>query len=365
MESGLDADAGDFALVSRFHAHLLLARSQVRGFYLMPLAGYYDVKHHSVVSLGSGWKAVGLNDRPAIEELGAPAIPDTELQAHKQTLASEIISGEGSDETEQPEWRERLLARLTDGPMVPVATIGAGSPRSDPLQRARKFLDEKQLPMALAELRQAPHSAPGSAGAWLALAQAAERVGSPELAREAFGEARKHGEDPVSCWLGQAHANYALDRPDDALSNALSALQLNPAQPQVLEIRHAAERAIVLKRTLQRDYTNALHLLLDMRSRYPKDPEVHFRIGECLFTLHGDLKEAIAALDDAERLEFPQKFWIFFFRGASKFSLGDGAGASRDLTAALALDPSHAETIEMLESLGADERKRVPRRRAE
>jgi tetratricopeptide (TPR) repeat protein len=361
--SGLVTAEGDVGLASRFHAHLLLARSQVRGFYLSPLTGYYDVKHHSVVSLGSGWKAAGLNDRPAFEDLSPPAIPDAELQSHKQALASEIILGAAPGTSGQPKWRRQLVEGLANGPTGLVSAVPGT--QSDSVQRAREFLTEGQLLLARAELRQAPDGALGNAGTWLALAQAAERVGAPDLAHEAFGEARRWGEDPISCWLGQAHADLALLRLDDALTTALRALQLSPAHPQALAIRQATERAIVQKLTLEGNYNKALQLLLDMRSRYDADPEVHFRIGECLFSLQGDLEEAVAALDAAERLEFPQKFWIFFFRGASKFCLGDGAGASNDLKAALALDPSHVETMKMLESLSADERKRALSRRAE
>jgi hypothetical protein len=76
---GLKARVGDLAIVTRFHAHLYLSRMGVRGVFLGPEIGknsngYYQVKHRSLLDIGSNWKrcedlsALSLNDFPPIHD---------------------------------------------------------------------------------------------------------------------------------------------------------------------------------------------------------------------------------------------------------------------------------------------------------
>lgn len=52
---GISAGPNDFGLASRFHAHLLLAQRGVRGIFCSQKQDYYNVKHNSLLSLGSPW----------------------------------------------------------------------------------------------------------------------------------------------------------------------------------------------------------------------------------------------------------------------------------------------------------------------
>jgi polysaccharide pyruvyl transferase WcaK-like protein len=60
MRSGLQARIGDLAIVSRFHAHLLLLRAGVRGILIVEDGlnfgnDYYQTKHQSLLDTGSNW----------------------------------------------------------------------------------------------------------------------------------------------------------------------------------------------------------------------------------------------------------------------------------------------------------------------
>ena len=63
-------------LTTRFHHHLVAALHGARGVALSGKPGYYDVKHQSVIEVGSNWSLVhaGQTSEPvALEELTAPA----------------------------------------------------------------------------------------------------------------------------------------------------------------------------------------------------------------------------------------------------------------------------------------------------
>ncbi|PWC07424.1 polysaccharide pyruvyl transferase family protein [Mycetocola zhujimingii] len=54
-ERGLPAGANQTWLTSRFHFHLLAAAAGAKGTWLSLAPGYYDVKHGSLATLGTGW----------------------------------------------------------------------------------------------------------------------------------------------------------------------------------------------------------------------------------------------------------------------------------------------------------------------
>ena len=62
-------------LTTRFHHHLIAALHGARGVALSGKPGYYDVKHQSVIDVGSNWSLVHAGqdwDTVALEELAAP-----------------------------------------------------------------------------------------------------------------------------------------------------------------------------------------------------------------------------------------------------------------------------------------------------
>lgn len=65
---GLPLSAEQTWVTSRFHLHLLAAAAGARGIAVGMKKGYYDVKHESVASLGSGWPLALDSDAPAIPE---------------------------------------------------------------------------------------------------------------------------------------------------------------------------------------------------------------------------------------------------------------------------------------------------------
>jgi hypothetical protein len=52
---GLPIDAAQYWVTTRFHFHLLAAAAGARGTAINVHPGYYDVKHRSLLSLGTGW----------------------------------------------------------------------------------------------------------------------------------------------------------------------------------------------------------------------------------------------------------------------------------------------------------------------
>lgn len=57
--NGLPLSDNQEWLTTRFHFHVLAAAAGAKGTVIGAKAGYYDVKHHSVLDLGSGWSYVG------------------------------------------------------------------------------------------------------------------------------------------------------------------------------------------------------------------------------------------------------------------------------------------------------------------
>lgn len=59
---GLPLSAGQEWVTTRFHFHLLAAAAGARGTAVGIKPGYYDVKHQSLIDLGSGWNYVGADE---------------------------------------------------------------------------------------------------------------------------------------------------------------------------------------------------------------------------------------------------------------------------------------------------------------
>lgn len=53
FKTGIRVSYEDFIITHRFHHHFLFARSGVNGMYISPSSEYYDVKHGSIIELGS------------------------------------------------------------------------------------------------------------------------------------------------------------------------------------------------------------------------------------------------------------------------------------------------------------------------
>ena len=92
---GFPSGPNDFMITQRFHPHLIGARAGMQGMYSSG-SDYYDVKHGSVVELGSPFTALDLDalegGRPA-PVAGTLAARDAELVAQKRATASGIADG--------------------------------------------------------------------------------------------------------------------------------------------------------------------------------------------------------------------------------------------------------------------------------
>ena len=94
---GLPARPAQRWLTTRFHIHLMAAAAGAAGTVLSGQAGYYDVKHRSLLDLGTGWNLVAagtdLSDASA-EPSVDPGFPARarELAARKRALAERIYS---------------------------------------------------------------------------------------------------------------------------------------------------------------------------------------------------------------------------------------------------------------------------------
>lgn len=69
-QHGLPLSSRQTWLTTRFHFHLLGAAAGASGIALGIKEGYYDVKHDSLLHLGSGWTFTTPDDRPEIPEAG-------------------------------------------------------------------------------------------------------------------------------------------------------------------------------------------------------------------------------------------------------------------------------------------------------
>lgn len=92
---GLPAREGQAWLTTRFHIHLMAAAAGAAGTVLAGREGYYDVKHRSLIELGTGWRVVPAgtdvsadDHRPTV----APGFPAKarELASSKRALANRI-----------------------------------------------------------------------------------------------------------------------------------------------------------------------------------------------------------------------------------------------------------------------------------
>lgn len=93
-DHGFPARPGQRWLTSRFHFHLLAAAAGAEGAVVNARPGYYDVKHGSLIALGTGWT---LRDRDGSGDVRATASPDfpdlaRRLGAEKSRLATRLYA---------------------------------------------------------------------------------------------------------------------------------------------------------------------------------------------------------------------------------------------------------------------------------
>lgn len=87
---GLPVRPGQSWYTSRFHLHMVAAAAGASGVAIGIFDDYYDVKHQSLLDLGTGWTYVSANDDPALPEPSAdPAFPSKapQLAARKRAEA--------------------------------------------------------------------------------------------------------------------------------------------------------------------------------------------------------------------------------------------------------------------------------------
>lgn len=92
-EEGFPARSGQEWLTTRFHFHLLAAAAGARGTIVTTRPGYYDVKHESLLALGTGWR---MQPSEMTEQTTAPdgsaefAATARRLGAEKSALAKRL-----------------------------------------------------------------------------------------------------------------------------------------------------------------------------------------------------------------------------------------------------------------------------------
>ncbi len=62
LKDGIKLGKNDFAICSRFHAHLLFAKLGIKGYYVCGNDVYYKIKHETLVKLGSKWQLFANNN---------------------------------------------------------------------------------------------------------------------------------------------------------------------------------------------------------------------------------------------------------------------------------------------------------------
>ncbi|MGN5731822.1 polysaccharide pyruvyl transferase family protein [Arthrobacter psychrochitiniphilus] len=91
--NGLPVAASQEWLTTRFHFHLLAAAAGATGTVIEAKTGYYDVKHESVKSLGSGWKYAAAGDSPAPQTANTLQQNLPTLMARKMAEAAKLYPG--------------------------------------------------------------------------------------------------------------------------------------------------------------------------------------------------------------------------------------------------------------------------------
>ena len=92
LMTGFPTGPGDFMVTQRFHPHLIGARAGLQGMYSSG-SDYYDVKHGSVVQLGSPFTALDhdlLQKPPSAQGSNALAERDAALVDQKRSIAANI-----------------------------------------------------------------------------------------------------------------------------------------------------------------------------------------------------------------------------------------------------------------------------------
>ncbi|MFK4761410.1 polysaccharide pyruvyl transferase family protein [Microbacterium sp. ZW T5_45] len=91
-EDGFPARSGQEWLTSRFHFHLLAAAAGAKGAVVHVKPGYYDVKHDSLVAVGTGWSTV-VDGEPIVPTVN-PDFPEIarRIGRRKAKLASRLYS---------------------------------------------------------------------------------------------------------------------------------------------------------------------------------------------------------------------------------------------------------------------------------
>lgn len=88
-QHGLPLSAEQEWVTTRFHFHLLASAAGAKGIALGVKPGYYDVKHRSLIELGSGWEYIGAEGHTPSEAV-APA--GGNLAAHLPNLTARKLS---------------------------------------------------------------------------------------------------------------------------------------------------------------------------------------------------------------------------------------------------------------------------------
>lgn len=87
---GLPVRRGQYWYTSRFHPHMVAASAGAKGVAIGILDDYYDIKHRSLLDLGTGWTYASTNDDAGLPEpSGLPGFQDTALRlaSRKRTEA--------------------------------------------------------------------------------------------------------------------------------------------------------------------------------------------------------------------------------------------------------------------------------------
>lgn len=94
-DHGFPAKPGQTWLTSRFHFHLLAAAAGATGSVVNAREGYYDVKHGSLIDLGTGWSVQdGDEGAPLVPATGDPAFAEIARRqgAERAALAARLYS---------------------------------------------------------------------------------------------------------------------------------------------------------------------------------------------------------------------------------------------------------------------------------